>query len=104
VTPRRDDEVLAVGRAQDRVEPLVAVARGQSQLAVREHTVHREPVAVEVVARRVEDEEVDAGDRTWLELVGPVGELERVVERVEVGADRNRSSLRVVRAVWPESR
>ena len=58
-----------MGRAQDCIEPLIAVARRQGELAVWQHTVHREPVAVEVVARRVEDEEVDAGDGTGLKVV-----------------------------------
>src|SRR5689334_10154105 len=59
---RGNDEVLAVGRAEDRVEALAAVARMEGKLrAVREHAVHRQAAAVEVVARRVEDDEVHAG-------------------------------------------
>src|ERR1700741_2260608 len=54
MTPRRHEEVLAMRRLQDRVEPLVASALLQRQLhAAGEHSVHREAVAVEVVARRV---------------------------------------------------
>src|SRR5262249_21181031 len=98
--PRRDEEVLAVGRAQHRVEALVPVARLEWQLPVGKHAVHREAVAVEVVARRVEDHEVDTGGRAARELGGLIGELERVVEGVEVRADRDGRSLRVARSVW----
>ena len=78
-------------------------ARGtNSQLLAAGHdAVHREPVAVEVVARRVEDDEVEARG-------GPVAHPvalrvhapeERVVERVEVGALRDRGPLPVERPV-----
>src|SRR5205807_9500851 len=68
---------------------------------VRQDAVHRKPVALEVVARRVEDEEVHTGDRLGALLVarGRRGPGERIVERVEVGALRNRGSPRVERAV-----
>src|SRR5207247_6276009 len=72
------------------------------QLAVGKDAVQREPVAGEVVARGVEDEEVDSGLRALLQLLGIDRVLERVVERVEVGPDRNRSAFRVAGAVRPE--
>src|SRR5262245_55378419 len=102
MAPGRDKEVLPVRRPQHRVEALVAVAWLERQRPVRKHAVHREAVAVEVVARRVEDDEVDAGSGTGHELGGLIRELEGVVERVEVRADRNGGSLRVARAVWPD--
>ena len=63
--------------------------------------VHREPVAVEVVARRVEDDEVETSGRpvphpVALRVRAPE---ERVVERVEVGPLRNGGSLPVERPV-----
>src|SRR5215207_2382010 len=61
VPPRRDAEVLAVCRPEHGVEPLAAGARRERDLPPGQHAVHREPVAVEVVARGVEDDEVDAG-------------------------------------------
>ena len=98
---RRDEEVLAVRRAEDRVEALAAVARLERELRpVREHAVHREAAAVEVVARRVEDDEVDAGGGAVGHAValGVGAPGERVVERVEVGAVRDRRARAVDRA------
>ena len=96
------EEVLPMGRRDDRVEALGACARRHRQLrAVRQHPVHRQPVALEVVAGRVEHDEVHAGDRGRRSMVAlRIGRpRERVVERVEVGALRDRGTLRVDRPV-----
>ena len=61
-----------------------------------QHAVHREAVAVEVVARRVEDDEVDARRRRRSPMPSRSGSRapgERVVERVEVGPVRDRRAL-----------
>ncbi len=91
-------------RLQDRVEPLPARARMERDArAVREDPVHREPRAVEVVARRREDDEVQARRRlVALAIhVGARAPEERVVERVEVGPLRHRRSLRIEDSVVP---
>ena len=50
-------------RREHRVEALLAGARLERDLAAGQDAVHREPVAAEVVAGRVEDDEVHAGGR-----------------------------------------
>ena len=100
--PRGDEEVLPVRCAQDGVEALVALTCGERQpRPVREDAVHGETVAVEVVARRVEDDEVQPCARAHLHLVdlrvrAPV---EGIVERVEVCALRDRGAAFVDRPV-----
>src|SRR6476619_781293 len=87
---------------QDRVEALPGRARNELQLLAAGHvSIHREPVAVEVVARRVEDDEVEARGRAVAYTVAlrVRAPEERVVERVEVGTLRNRRAFRVERPV-----
>ena len=71
--------------------------------AVREDPVHREPRAVEVVARRREDDEMEARRRlvALAVHVGPCAPEERVVERVEVRPLRHRRALRIEDSVVP---
>ena len=70
-----------------------------SRVPSGQHPVHRQPGAVEVVARRVEDHEVQARRGAGLRAVaGRVGGPgERVVHRVEVGPLRNGGALAVER-------
>src|SRR5918999_6179963 len=64
VAARRDEEVLPVRRLQDGVETLPPRAWIQRDArAVRIDSVHRQTRAVEIVARRREDDEVQAGCR-----------------------------------------
>src|SRR5204863_7661727 len=98
VRTRRDEEVLSGGRVQHGVQALRAGAGGERQpRPVRKNAVHREPVAVEVVAGRVEDDEVHAGRGRLIDAV-PAPE-ERVVERVEVHPLGDRGALAVDLAV-----
>src|SRR5580765_3461138 len=101
---RRDEEVLAVGRLQHVVEPLAAAAVELQSPATRHDSVHREAASPEVVARRVEDHEVKTGGGGLLHAVaGRIGTPEEwVVERVEVGAMRDRRALLVEDAVGAE--
>src|SRR4029079_14182107 len=96
--PRGDEEVLPVRRLQDRVEALPARARMERDArAVREDPVHREPRAVEVVARRREDDEMEARRRLVALVlhVRPCAPEERVVERVEIRPLRHGCALRI---------
>src|SRR4026207_1023405 len=98
VAPRRDEEVLSVRGLQDRVEAPPAGARaGRDARPVREDPVHREARAVEVVARRREDDEVEAGGGLVALAVdiGPSAPEKGVVERVEVRALRDRGAFRL---------
>src|SRR5204863_4335728 len=101
VPPRRDEEVLAVGRPEDLVEATAVLSARREPLSAREDTVHGEAIAVEVVARWVEADEVDARDRLLGDTVAlrSGAPLERVVQRVEVAALRDRRPLRIDRAV-----
>src|SRR5436309_961666 len=96
------EEVLAVRCHEDRVEAAPGAPRLELEpRAVRQHAVHSEPGTPEVVARRIEDDEVEARGRLVHPIVsGRVGAPEeRVVERVEVRALRNRGALRIDHAV-----
>src|SRR5439155_26665876 len=89
VATRRDDEVLPVGCAQNGVEALFAIAGPERQAGpIRQHAVHREAIAAEVVACRIEDDEVETGSRRILHPVPrrACAPRKRVVEGVEIGA------------------
>ena len=101
---RRDEEVLPVRRSQNRVEPLAACAgMERNARAVGVAAVHGEPRAVEVVARRREDDEMEPRRRLVALVVAPgvSAPEEWVVERVEVGALWNRRPLGCMTALCP---
>ena len=96
VAPRRHEEVLAVRRREDRVEALVAVARRERRSCRR---AARRPSR-----RRLRRKSSPVGLKTTkcTPAAGSspissrfIGPRERVVERVEVGAHRDRRALRV---------
>src|SRR6266545_4637777 len=98
----RHEEVLPVGRSQHCIESLIAVASFERKTRpVGEVAVHREPIAMEVVARRVEDDEVEAGRWTILHRVAVRARApgERVVDRVEVRTLRHGGAALVDRSV-----
>src|SRR5262245_13317972 len=99
--PRRNEKVLAVRRREHGVEALATTAGLEGQSTSGEDPVHRESHAPEVVARRVEHDEVEAGGGLLRVRVatGLRGPEERVVERVEVGALRDGCPARIARAV-----
>src|SRR5439155_20916210 len=89
VPTRGNEEVLPVGCAQHGVEALVATAGPERQAgAARQHAVHRETIAAEVVACRIEDDEVETGSRRILHPVPlrACAPRKRVVEGVEIGS------------------
>ena len=59
MAPRWDQIVLPVGREQDRINTCVVGARGEIEYRpIRVVAVHREPCAIEVSNRRLEDYKV----------------------------------------------
>ena len=87
---------------EDRVEAPAAASRLEDEARpAGQDSVHREPRAPEVVARRIEDEEVEAGGGSSKNASrARIGRPEeRVVEGVEVRALGNRGPLRISRSV-----
>ena len=91
-----------MGREQDRVYACAeGTRRGLECRPIWIVTVHREPRAIEVPNRRLEDKKVDPSG--WLAAV-PVsgrvgGEVERIVQRIEIAARGDGRTCRVDIAV-----
>src|SRR5260370_16704400 len=102
MVPWWNQVVLPVGREQDRVNACVMRTRWDIEhRPIGIVTVHREPHAIEVLNRRLEDKEMQPCSRLFAVMVTAWvrGVVERIVQRREIAAYGDGRPCRVDRPV-----